>query len=125
MECCTQAKFALPAGGAPYFQRASSRSGSPPRSLSLKGGFARMRSAFRSLCASFWNEPSLSISVSTLYGWVWQRRIPFIKIGRALRFDSHDLKSFVESNKQYPRQQSSRSGSRNNPCYNTRAAGKG
>ena len=67
----------------------------------------------------------LAVSVSTLYGWVWQRRIPFVKIGRALRFDSHDLESFIESNKQYPRQQSSRSGSRDNPCYNTRAAGKG
>ena len=67
----------------------------------------------------------LAVSVSTLYGWVWQRRIPFVKIGRALRFDSRDLEKFIESNKQYPRQQSSRSGSRTNPCYNTHAAGKG
>ncbi len=67
----------------------------------------------------------LAVSVSTLYGWVWQRRVPFVKIGRALRFDSHDLESFIESNKQYPRQQSSHSGSRTNPCYNSRAAGKG
>ena len=33
MKCCTQAKLALPAGGAPYFQRTSSRSRSPPQSL--------------------------------------------------------------------------------------------
>lgn len=45
----------------------------------------------------------LSISVSTLYGWVWQRRIPFVKVGRALRFDLDDLKKFVEGNKQQPR----------------------
>jgi len=45
----------------------------------------------------------LSVSVSTLYGWVWQRRIPFVKVGRALRFDPDDLREFVEGNKQRPR----------------------
>jgi excisionase family DNA binding protein len=45
----------------------------------------------------------LAISVSTLYGWVWQRRIPFVKIGRALRFDLRDLEAFVEVNRQVPR----------------------
>ena len=29
----------------------------------------------------------LAVSVSTLYGWVYQRRIPFVKVGRALRFE--------------------------------------
>jgi excisionase family DNA binding protein len=41
----------------------------------------------------------LSVSVSTLYGWVWQRRIPFVKVGRALRFERHDLEKFVQSNR--------------------------
>ncbi len=45
----------------------------------------------------------LSVSVSTLYGWVWQRRIPFVKVGRALRFDLEDLGNFVEGNKKAPR----------------------
>ena len=67
----------------------------------------------------------LAVSVSTLYGWVWQRRIPFVKIGRALRFDPRDLAAFVEANKHLPRKELSCSGSRTNPCYNTRAAGKG
>jgi excisionase family DNA binding protein len=67
----------------------------------------------------------LAVSVSTLYGWVWQRRIPFVKIGRALRFDPRDLAAFVEANKQLPRKELSRSGSRPTSCYNTRAAGKG
>lgn len=66
----------------------------------------------------------LAVSVSTLYGWVWQRRIPFVKIGRALRFDPHDLAAFIEANKQLPRKEVSYSGSRN-ACYNTPAAGKG
>jgi excisionase family DNA binding protein len=41
----------------------------------------------------------LAVSVSTLYGWVWQRRIPYIKVGRALRFDLADLERFIEANR--------------------------
>ena len=41
----------------------------------------------------------LAVSVSTLYGWVWQRRIVFVKVGRALRFDLADLDSFISANK--------------------------
>ncbi len=52
----------------------------------------------------------LAVSVATVYGWVWQRRIPFVKIGRAVRFDPRDLEAFIEASKQ---------------GYNTRAAGKG
>jgi len=37
----------------------------------------------------------LSLSPSTLYGWAWQRKIPFVKVGRALRFDRADLERFV------------------------------
>ncbi|MGH9745990.1 MAG: helix-turn-helix domain-containing protein [Candidatus Acidiferrales bacterium] len=44
----------------------------------------------------------LAVSVSTLYGWVWQRRIPFVKMGRSLRFDLYDLEAFVEASKQHP-----------------------
>jgi len=67
----------------------------------------------------------LAVSVSTLYGWVWQRRIPFVKIGRALRFDPHDLAALIDANKQLPRKEPSYSSRRTNPCYNTGAAGKG
>ena len=48
----------------------------------------------------------LAVSVSTLYGWVWQRRIPFVKMGRALRFDPSDLENFIETSKQRPRKES-------------------
>lgn len=41
----------------------------------------------------------LRVSVSTLYGWVWQRRISFVKIGRALRFDRADLEKFIRANR--------------------------
>jgi excisionase family DNA binding protein len=41
----------------------------------------------------------LSVSVSTLYGWVYQRRIAFVKVGRALRFDIADLNKYIETNR--------------------------
>lgn len=41
----------------------------------------------------------LAVSPSTLYGWVWQRRIPFVKVGRAVRFDMADLQRFVTQNR--------------------------
>jgi excisionase family DNA binding protein len=41
----------------------------------------------------------LSISKSTLYGWIWQRRIPFVKMGRSVRFDVRDLEQFIQSNR--------------------------
>ncbi len=67
----------------------------------------------------------LAVSVSTLYGWVWQRRVPFVKIGRALRFDSRDLEAFVQANKHHPPQKLSYSGRRADRCYNKGADGKG
>jgi excisionase family DNA binding protein len=41
----------------------------------------------------------LCVSVSTLYGWAWQRRIPFVKVGRALRFEVSDLQKFIQANR--------------------------
>jgi excisionase family DNA binding protein len=41
----------------------------------------------------------LAVSTSTLYGWVWQRRISFVKVGRALRFEKRDLEKFIQSNR--------------------------
>jgi excisionase family DNA binding protein len=41
----------------------------------------------------------LCVSVSTLYGWVWQRRIAFVKVGRAVRFRLGDLQKFIEVNR--------------------------
>jgi excisionase family DNA binding protein len=41
----------------------------------------------------------LAVSSSTLYGWVHQRRIPFVKVGRALRFEVADLDDFIQRNR--------------------------
>jgi len=45
----------------------------------------------------------LRVSVSTLYGWVYQRRIPFVKLGRALRFDLADLDRLIDTNRNQPK----------------------
>lgn len=65
----------------------------------------------------------LAVSVSTLYGWVWQRKIPFVKIGRALRFDRKDLAEFVRVNKHAPWHDAAVK-QECQSCYNTHAAGK-
>jgi excisionase family DNA binding protein len=41
----------------------------------------------------------LAVSTSTLYGWVYLRRIPFVKVGRALRFELPELQKFIQSNR--------------------------
>jgi excisionase family DNA binding protein len=46
------------------------------------------------------SEAAQFLAVSpTLYGWVWQRRIAYIKVGRAVRFDMADLERFVAENR--------------------------
>jgi len=32
-------------------------------------------------------------------GWVWQRKIAFVKMGRALRFEQAVLRDFIEQNR--------------------------
>jgi excisionase family DNA binding protein len=67
----------------------------------------------------------LAVSVSTLYGWVWQHRIPFVKMGRSLRFDLTELEQFIDSNRVPPRGVCVIRRERARNCYNMRAAGKG
>ena len=39
----------------------------------------------------------LSIPKGTLYNWVYLRRIPFVKLGRALRFNQEEIERIVRS----------------------------
>jgi len=42
----------------------------------------------------------------TLYAWISQRKGPaFVKVGRLVKFDLHDLDSYLESRKVYPREE--------------------
>ena len=45
----------------------------------------------------------LSVSVSTLYGWIWQKRIPFVKVGRTVRFDLQDLERYIQAGRRAER----------------------
>ena len=45
----------------------------------------------------------LAVSVSTLYGWVWQRKIAFVKMGRAVRFELPVLRDFIDQSRVPPR----------------------
>lgn len=44
----------------------------------------------------------LAIRPWTLRSWVSQRKIPYVKIGRLVRFDSKELEKFVDQNKVEP-----------------------
>jgi excisionase family DNA binding protein len=39
----------------------------------------------------------LNIPKGTLYNWVYLRRIPFVKLGRSLRFDQDEIERIVRS----------------------------
>ena len=41
----------------------------------------------------------LGLTKTTLYTWTCQKKIPYVKIGRALRFDRAELDTWVESKK--------------------------
>ena len=41
----------------------------------------------------------LNVSPNTLYSWVSQRRIPFVKLGRRVEFDLKDLEDWIEYHK--------------------------
>jgi len=41
----------------------------------------------------------LNVSPNTLYSWVSQRRIPFVKLGRRVEFDLKDLEDWIEHHK--------------------------
>ena len=43
--------------------------------------------------------PRLGVAEGTIYQWVMQKRIPFIKVGRALRFDEKDISDWLNRNK--------------------------
>jgi len=40
----------------------------------------------------------LGISLNTLYSWVSQRRIPFVKCGRLTKFDVQKIEKWIEEN---------------------------
>lgn len=47
----------------------------------------------------------LGVKVPTLYNWVSERRITFVKVGRLVKFDSKDVREFIEKNKRHKRKE--------------------
>ena len=45
----------------------------------------------------------IDISVSTLYTWVSQEKIPVVKCGRAVRFDPMAIESWIKENQRKPK----------------------
>lgn len=43
----------------------------------------------------------LGVKKPTLYNWVNERRISFVKVGRLVKFDPADIKKFIEKNKKH------------------------
>jgi excisionase family DNA binding protein len=41
----------------------------------------------------------LNVSEHTLRQWIHQRRVPVVKLGKAVRFDPEDLQKFIEENR--------------------------
>ena len=40
----------------------------------------------------------LGISINTVYSWVSQRKIPFVKCGRLTRFDVQKIEEWIKEN---------------------------
>jgi len=38
------------------------------------------------------------LSVFTLYSWINQRKIPYVKVGRLVRFDPRKIEKWIEGN---------------------------
>ena len=44
----------------------------------------------------------LGTTPATLYGRIWRREVPFVKLGRSVRFDVRDLEALIEASKVGP-----------------------
>ncbi len=41
----------------------------------------------------------LGVQVSTVYSWVSQKKIPYVKMGRLVKFDAKDIETWVDEKK--------------------------
>ena len=41
----------------------------------------------------------LGVSIKTVYSWVHTRRIPFVKVGRLVKFDPQDINAWIQKRK--------------------------
>jgi excisionase family DNA binding protein len=43
-------------------------------------------------------ETYLGISRNTIYSWIWLKKIPYVKMGKLVRFDLKEIGSWVQEN---------------------------
>lgn len=43
----------------------------------------------------------IGVSVNTLYSWVSQKKIPYVKMGRLTKFDLNDIDKWIEESKRH------------------------
>ncbi|MFH1014747.1 MAG: helix-turn-helix domain-containing protein [Nitrospirota bacterium] len=41
----------------------------------------------------------LDVSINTLRSWVWMKRIPYVKMGRLVKFDLGEIESWLKDKK--------------------------
>jgi excisionase family DNA binding protein len=44
----------------------------------------------------------LNMSENTIRMWIWQKRIPSVKLGRSVRLQRNDLEQIIQSNRRDP-----------------------
>jgi len=44
----------------------------------------------------------LNLKIPTIYRWVHERKIPFVKMGNKLRFKENEITEFIEKNSYTP-----------------------
>jgi excisionase family DNA binding protein len=42
----------------------------------------------------------LNVSENTVRMWIWQRRLPVVRLGRAVRLRRQDLEDFIDDNRE-------------------------
>jgi len=42
---------------------------------------------------------TLGVSVNTIRTWVWQKQIPYLKVGRLVRFDIREIDAWLQDKK--------------------------
>jgi len=88
-------RFYLPSQVKTFFQSVT-----PPGIVSDKGIVSEQIKKEKQLLDTKEASEFLGIKKNTLYEWVIQRKIPFIKVGRLVKFRQEDLESWLKKRTQ-------------------------
>jgi excisionase family DNA binding protein len=40
----------------------------------------------------------IGVSTNTIYSWIWLKKIPYVKMGKLVRFDLQEINAWVQEN---------------------------